>query len=73
VKALQHIQFQRSKVLYFQKHHGRLQAEVLRLFLLATYVYQLILEGLKWLVGHKRPLRAERMRAYRQVLRSGLR
>jgi N-acetylglucosaminyl-diphospho-decaprenol L-rhamnosyltransferase len=73
VKPLQHIQFQRSKVLYFRKHHGRWQAEVLRLFLLTTYVYQLLLESLKWLVGHKRPLRAERVRAHWQVLRSGLR
>ncbi len=73
VKALQHIQFQRSKVLYFRKHHGRWPAEVLRLFLLATYAYQLVLESLKWLVGHKRPLRAERVRAHWQVLRSRLR
>ena len=73
VKPLQHIQFQRSKVLYFRKHHGRWQAEVLRLFLLATYVYQLMLESLKWLVGHKRPLRAERVKAHWQVLGSGLR
>jgi N-acetylglucosaminyl-diphospho-decaprenol L-rhamnosyltransferase len=73
VKSLQHIQFQRSKALYFRKHHGRWQAEVLRLFLLITYVYQLLLESLKWLVGHKRPLRAERIRAHWQVLRSGLR
>jgi hypothetical protein len=73
VKPLQHIQFQRSKVLYFRKHQGRWQAEILRLFLLATYVYQLAMESLKWLVGHKRPLRAERVRAHWQVLRSGLR
>ena len=68
-----HIYFQSSKVRYFRKHHGSLQAEVLRWFLLATYAYQLAREGFKWLVGHKRPLRAERVRAYRQVLRSGLR
>ncbi len=68
-----HIYFQSSKVRYFRKHHGRLQSEALRWFLLATYAYQLLREGLKWLVGHKRPLRAERVRAYRQVLGSGLR
>ena len=68
-----HIRFQTSKVRYFRKHYGSLQAEALRWFLLATYVYQLAREGLKWLLGHKRALRAERMRAYRQVLRSGLR
>jgi hypothetical protein len=59
----------------FIERHGyiRLQGELVRAFLLATYVYQWAREGLKWLVGHKRPLRGERMRAYRQVLRSGLR
>jgi GT2 family glycosyltransferase len=68
-----HIHFQSSKVRYFRKHHGSFQAEALRWFLLGTYGYQLAREGLKWLVGHKRPMRAERVRAYRQVLRSGLR
>ena len=72
VKPLQHIHFQRSKVRYFRKHHGPWQAEALRLFLLATYAYQLIEEGLKWLVGHKRPLRAARVKAYWQVLKSKL-
>jgi N-acetylglucosaminyl-diphospho-decaprenol L-rhamnosyltransferase len=60
-------------VRYFHKHHGRLQATLLRAFLLSTYAYQLLREGTKWLVGHKRPLRAERIRAYRQVLSSRLR
>ena len=73
VVPARHIHFQSSKVRYFRKHHGALQAEALRAFLLATYWYQLTREGFKWLVGHKRPLRAERVRAYRQVLRSGLR
>lgn len=68
-----HIHFQSSKVRYFHKHHGSLQGKALRWFLLATYVYQLAREGLKWLVGHKRSVRAERVRAYRQVLQSGLR
>jgi N-acetylglucosaminyl-diphospho-decaprenol L-rhamnosyltransferase len=72
VKSFQHVQFQRSKIRYFRKHHGSGQAEVLRLFILATYLYQLIVEALKWLVGHKRPLRAERLRAYWQVLESRL-
>lgn len=73
VVPARHIRFQSSKVRYFGKHHGAFQAEALRWFLLATYVYQAAREGLKWLVGHKRALRAERVRAYRQVLRSGLR
>ena len=73
VVPARHIYFQSSKVLYFRKHHGTLPGEALRLFLLATYVYLLCLESLKWLVGHKRPLRRERIVAYLRVLRSGLR
>jgi hypothetical protein len=72
VVAARHIYFQSSKVRYFRKHHGPLQAGLLRAFLLGTYLLQAASEGLKWLVGHKRPLRAARLRAYRQVLRSGL-
>jgi N-acetylglucosaminyl-diphospho-decaprenol L-rhamnosyltransferase len=72
VIASRHIHFQSSKVRYFRQHHGTLQAEALRAFLLATYVYQAVREGFKWLVGHKRPLRENRLNAYRQVLKSGL-
>lgn len=73
VVAARHVRFQTSKVRYFAKYHGRLVAEVLRLFLLATYAWQLLEEGIKWLLGHKRPLRASRAGAYWTVLRSGLR
>ncbi len=73
VVPARHIYFQSSKVRYFRKHHGAFQAEALRWFLLLTYAYQVAREALKWLIGHKRSLRAERVRAYVQVLRSGLR
>ena len=68
-----HIHFQRSKVLFFRKHFGFWRAELLRLFLLLTYLYQWLEEAGKWLLGHKRPLRRARLSAYWQVLRSGLR
>jgi N-acetylglucosaminyl-diphospho-decaprenol L-rhamnosyltransferase len=68
-----HINFQRAKLRYFRKYHGRLAAALLRLFLWLTYLWQLVLEGLKGLLGHKRPLRQQRVRAYWAVLRSGLR
>jgi len=71
VLPLRHIHFQRSKVLFFKRYYG-CRGEVLRWFILSTYLYLLVLEGLKWLVGHKRPLRQERVAAYWQVLRSGL-
>lgn len=72
VIAQRHIYFQNSKVRYFRKHHGDLVGFLIRLILLSNYAWQLGLEAAKWLVGHKRPLRAERVRAYWAVLRSGL-
>jgi N-acetylglucosaminyl-diphospho-decaprenol L-rhamnosyltransferase len=67
-----HINFQRSKIRYFRKYHGPVVATALRLCLLGTYVWQLGLELAKGAVGHKRPQRWQRVRAYWQVLRSGL-
>lgn len=72
VSAQRMIYFNTSKVRYFAKHHGRLQATLLRLALLGMFAWQWVLEGAKWLLGHRRALRAERVRAYAQVLRSGL-
>jgi N-acetylglucosaminyl-diphospho-decaprenol L-rhamnosyltransferase len=72
VAAQRHIYFQTSKVRYFCKHHGVLTAGVLRVALLAMYAWQLVLEAAKGVLGHKRALRRERVRAYWQVLRSGL-
>ena len=72
VVAARTIRFQRSKIHYTQKWFGDLWAWLVRLFLLATFGFQWLEETLKWLIGHKRPLRRERMAAYWQVLRSGL-
>ncbi len=72
VIAERHIHFQTSKVRYFGKHHGPLAGAFMRFYLLAHYVWQLALEALKGLLGHERQLRKERVRAYWQVLRSGL-
>jgi len=67
-----HINFNQAKLRYFRKYHGRLAATALRIFLLLSYSWQLILEAVKGAVGHKRPLRWQRVRAYWLVLRSGL-
>lgn len=72
VPAATHIRFNTSKVRYYRKYHGALAAESLRWFLLGNFAFQLGLEWLKSLFGHKRNLRATRMAVYRQVLRSGL-
>lgn len=71
--AARDIHFFRSRVRYTRKYHGLFWAAALRWWLLLTFLYQWLREGGKWLVGHKRALRAERMRAYGQVLRSRLR
>ena len=73
VAARKHIHFQESKLRYFRKYHGWLTAQILRTFLLTSYLWQISIEGLKALLGHKRDMRRLRMAAYWQVVRSGLR
>ena len=68
-----HINFNRAKLRYFRKYHGKYVTFVLRFFLLFNYLAQIILEGLKGFIGHKRPLRWQRVQSYWQVIRSGLR
>lgn len=70
--AARHIYFQTSKVHYFRKWEGDLRANVLRVFLLSQYVWQIVLEGVKGLLGSKRDLRRQRVKVYWQVLRTGL-
>ena len=72
VVAARDIYFHSSKVAYFRKYHGALFAEIVRAFLLATFVFQIARESAKWILGHKRALRAQRIEAYWQVLKSGL-
>lgn len=72
VAARKHTHFQESKLRYFHKHHGSFSAFILRIFLLANYIWQIIIEAIKSLLGSKRDLRGERIRAYWQVIRSGL-
>ncbi len=73
VVAARHIHFQTSKVRYARKYHGAVVAELLRQWLLAQYLWQMGIEGGKLLLGHRPALRRERLRAYREVLASGLR
>jgi hypothetical protein len=48
-------------------------ATTLRIFLLMNYIWQIKLEAMKGIIGHKRPLRWQRVKSYWQVIRSGLR
>jgi N-acetylglucosaminyl-diphospho-decaprenol L-rhamnosyltransferase len=68
-----HINFQRAKLRYFRKHHGRLAATLLRVYLLFGYACQIILEWSKGVLGIKPALRRQRVRTYVDVIRSGLR
>lgn len=70
--AATQIHFQRSKLRYFRKHHGLGAYWILRANLLLQFGWQLALEAVKGALGHKRPLRAQRVRRYWQALRSGL-
>lgn len=69
VVAARTLRFQRSKLHYTRKYFGPGWAAALRLFLEATFALQWAEETAKWLIGHRRALRRERMSAYSQVLR----
>lgn len=71
--AARHIRFNRSKVRYFEKHHGELAATTLRLALLAMFAVEWLLEAAKYVLGSQRPLRQSRMSAYGELLRTRLR
>lgn len=68
--ARRDIAYYSSKVLYHSRAHGPYYAELLRVFMLCTVAVLLAEEGLKWLLGHKRPLRRARMRSHWSVMRS---
>lgn len=70
--ARKHIHFQESKLRYYKKFFGGGFALLLRIFLLLNYVWQIMVEGSKALLGSKRTMRRERIQIYWQVLRSGL-
>lgn len=67
-----HINFNRAKLRYFRKHHGYWAYSFLRVAILKQYLFQICIEGCKGVLGHKRPLRKQRVRSYWQVLKTGL-
>jgi N-acetylglucosaminyl-diphospho-decaprenol L-rhamnosyltransferase len=73
VSTRRHILFNQSKVRYYGKYFGPIWAEILRRFLLLEFRWQILMESLKGMIGHRRELRRERVAAYREVIESGLR
>jgi len=63
------IRFNRSKLRYARKHFGAGRAFTVRIVLLINFGGQWKIEAAKWLIGHKRPLRRERMQSYAELLR----
>lgn len=69
VLAARTLRFQHSKLRYTCKYFGPAWARLLKIFLWVTFAFQWLEEGFKWLIGRRRALRRERLRAYAQVLR----
>ncbi len=68
VPARKHIAFQRSKLRFAARQFGPGVATTLHLFLLLGYLIDWLTEAGKWLLGHKRALRRERMQVYAAVI-----
>ncbi len=66
------IYFNTSKVRYLRKHHGAAQAELARWGLLALLRWEWLIEAAKRALGHKPALRKERMQAFSDAIRTGL-
>ncbi len=69
VFAARTLRFQRSKLRYTRKYFGPVWAAGLHGFLRLTFALQWAEETAKWLIGHRRPLRRQRMAAYGRLLR----
>jgi GT2 family glycosyltransferase len=67
--ARRYLNFQHGRLRDARMAYGERFAARLQLFLRMAYAAELATEGVKWLLGHKRQLRAQRVAIYRQVLR----
>lgn len=73
IGATKWIRAYRSRILYFRKYFGAGWATAIRLFLLMNFAWLLCEQAAKWALGRRYEARRQRMRAYWQVLKSGLR
>lgn len=67
------VEFDTSRVRLARRMYGTPTAETVRAGLLASYGLHLLREALKWLLGHRRELRRQRIQLYLRALHSGLR
>ena len=67
--ARRYLNFQRSRIREARTTYGARFAAVLGLFLRMVYAAELAVEAAKWLLGHKRRLRARRIGVYWRVVR----
>lgn len=61
--------FNRSRLRYAAKWHGAWATRLLQLWLVGLYTVEAAQESLKWLLGHKRPLRRERIGHYQTLIK----
>lgn len=73
VPVARHLHFQQSKLRLACLLYGRWFALVVRMFVLVCYGWELASESIKFALGHRRPLRRQRIGVYATLLRSGLR
>ncbi|MBO9336825.1 MAG: glycosyltransferase family 2 protein, partial [Roseiflexus sp.] len=64
------ILFHRSRLRYARMRYGNRLAQTVRVFLLAAYTAELMIESSKWLLGHRRDLRTRRVAACFALLRA---
>ncbi|HEX5166792.1 MAG TPA: glycosyltransferase family 2 protein [Thermomicrobiales bacterium] len=67
------VAFDTSRIRLARRMYGPGTAAVVRAGLLAGYGLQLVREAIKWLLGHRRDLRRQRILLYLGALRTGLR
>jgi N-acetylglucosaminyl-diphospho-decaprenol L-rhamnosyltransferase len=70
VPAKRYIYFHRSRIRHAQMVYGKTFGMMVRFVIRALFLLELGTEAAKWLIGHKRELRADRVKVYWQVIRS---
>lgn len=68
--ARRYINFHQSRLRYAQMRYGARFARLLRACIVALYSIELTVEAGKWLLGHRRDLRAQRVAAYAALVLS---